>query len=372
MHLTYEALLCHYHHYAMEPFNRQDISARNPSFRTNLFQPSSPPRVTTEPPNSAKKSHLSLHSHHHKHHNHHHRRHSRHARDIAHSAAQLHPLTSVGDLLKSSSGSSRNSPSDSRRHSQVQPDQDRQIGVPERRPVRPEDVARERAKVKARESELRSSLQALSETSLKTSRQLDDTYYSILEKVSVLRQTIGNLQELSTLTQELHETFKGDAEELVEDAHGQLEGFSNFHTQQEQIESLEARIRTGREKANALTARLEEARKQVDARAKVESEWEARTTRRLRWLWSVLGTVLVIVFLVILFQRLRPLNHAYREEAVLHFVDRANLVDAPIPEPAKEAILGVSEPQTSARRKTLLFESTTATGDAALRAFDEL
>jgi predicted nuclease with TOPRIM domain len=97
--------------------------------------------------------------------------------------------------------------------------------------------------------------------------------------VSSLRQTIGNLQELSGLTKELHETFQSDIKELAEDVHGQFEGFAEFETQQEQVTALEERIRVGKEKADALTARLEDARKKVDDRARLEAEWEATTSR---------------------------------------------------------------------------------------------
>jgi DNA repair ATPase RecN len=100
-----------------------------------------------------------------------------------------------------------------------------------------------------------------------------------LEKVSSLRQTIGNLQELSGLTKELHKTFQSDIKELAEEVHGQFEGFADFETQQEQVTALEEKIRVGKEKADALTARLEDARRKVDERAKLEADWEATTSR---------------------------------------------------------------------------------------------
>jgi predicted RNase H-like nuclease (RuvC/YqgF family) len=127
--------------------------------------------------------------------------------------------------------------------------------------------------------DLRAVLQTLSDQSLKTSRRLDDTYYSILEKVSVLRQTIGTLQELSGLTKELHENFESDTTELLEDVTGQVEAFDGFKTQQEQVSGLEERIKTGKEKADALTARLERAKERVDARARSEAQWQAKNTR---------------------------------------------------------------------------------------------
>jgi hypothetical protein len=127
--------------------------------------------------------------------------------------------------------------------------------------------------------DLRSALQSLSDQSLKDSRRLDDTYYFILEKVSVLRQTISSLQELSSLTKELRDNFGSGAEELIDDIKGHVESSDNFGVQQKQIATLEERLKAGKEKADALTARLAEAKERVDARAKTEAQWAARGKR---------------------------------------------------------------------------------------------
>jgi chromosome segregation ATPase len=129
--------------------------------------------------------------------------------------------------------------------------------------------------------DLRTALKSLSDQSLKTSRRLDDTYYSILEKVSVLRQTIGSLQELSGLTRELRENFESDTTELVDDVQGQFDGFDNFDDQQQQILGLEDRIQVGKQKADSLTDRLAKAKERVDARAQAELELETMNTRML-------------------------------------------------------------------------------------------
>jgi hypothetical protein len=126
--------------------------------------------------------------------------------------------------------------------------------------------------------DLRNALKSLSDQSLKTSRRLDDTYYSILEKVSVLRQTIGSLQELSGLTKELRENFESDTKELIDDVQGQFDSFENFDSQQQQIVVLEERIRAGKEKADMLVGRLAKAKERVDARAQSESEWQSKNT----------------------------------------------------------------------------------------------
>jgi chromosome segregation ATPase len=127
--------------------------------------------------------------------------------------------------------------------------------------------------------DLRTALKTLSDQSLKTSRRLDDTYYSILEKVSVLRQTIGSLQELSGLTKELHENFESDTKELLDDVQGQFDGFDHFENQQQELVDLEDRIQVGKKKADCLTERLAKAKERVDARAQAELEWSEKHTR---------------------------------------------------------------------------------------------
>jgi len=274
----------------------------------HLYNPRSAIRVTSDP---EKKS--QPHSHKHKSSRHHRDRQDGHrhsssrrhaAKEAMQSAIQIQPPTSFGDLLRQARGSRETSPSHSRRQSVAPKQVDGSangkeetttgITIPPPRPLRPADVELEAKRVQAREQyvlrrprcallnvthrDLRIALQSLSEQSLQTSRRLDDTYYTILEKASVLRQTIGTLQELSSLTRELHENFESDTTELIDDVEGQVEAFDGFKTQQEQVSVLEDRIKVGREKADALTARLAQAQERVDAKAKSEAEWQAQNT----------------------------------------------------------------------------------------------
>lgn len=288
-------------------------------FRPNLHNATSASRVSSlATSNSEEKpsKHDKHKSHRHRHHSSRHEkdkehRHSssrRHAREVVQSAIQLQPPTSFGDLLKQARGSKDTSPSHSRKGSiapgtdgNVESKESRDVGItiPPRRPLRPEDVELERKRVEARERycsslqqrnmglrfiykanrDLRTALRTLSDQSLKTSRRLDDTYYSILEKVSVLRQTIVSLQELSGLTKELHDNFESDTKDLIDDIQGQYDGFDNFDNQQQQLVDLEDRIHVGKQKADSLTDRLAKVKERVDARAQAEQEWAARNTR---------------------------------------------------------------------------------------------
>lgn len=117
-----------------------------------------------------------------------------------------------------------------------------------------------------------------------TTRRLDDTYYSILEKVSGLHNTIDGLQELSTLTKKLGDEFTSDADELVDEVNNSLDSIGDFESQARLLEEFEARIVTGKEKAARLNERLEAARKRVDERERLEEEWRTSVNRKFRGL----------------------------------------------------------------------------------------
>ncbi|KAF1975298.1 hypothetical protein BU23DRAFT_579302 [Bimuria novae-zelandiae CBS 107.79] len=335
---------------------------------------------------SKRKSHL--HSLHHSHRHGHHRSSRHHAKELVQSAFPSQPPTSFGDLLKQAKESITSSPADSRRQSVAvvgaSPEGTAEGDAQEeargdgleplrRRPGRPEDLVRERRRAKMRGLELRASLQSLSDQSLKTSRRLDDTYYSLLERVAQCRQTVGSLQELANLTSELHQNFQTDMGELAEDIEGQLEGFGGFEAQTEQVEKLEGRIKVGKEKATALAGRLEEAKRRVDARMKSEAELEARNTRHMRILWSIIGSTLGLILLLILFQQLKPVHPRSAHKHDLDFASRDQILNAPIPDIAKEVIMSPTKEQLDVRIASPSVRPTTnVEADHLLRAFDEL
>ncbi|EFQ93186.1 hypothetical protein CFE70_008455 [Pyrenophora teres f. teres 0-1] len=350
----------------------------------HLYSPRSAIRVTSDP--EKKKS--QPHSHKHKSSRHHRdrpdgHRHSSSKRHAAKEAMQsaIQPPTSFGDLLRQARGSRETSPSHSRRQS-VAPKQldgsangkeetTRGITIPPRRPLRPADVELEAKRVQAREQDLRRALQSLSDQSLQTSRRLDDTYYTILEKASVLRQTIGTLQELSSLTRELHGNFESDTTELVDDVKGQVEVFDGFKTQQEQVSGLEDRIKVGREKADALTARLAKAQERVDAKAKSEAEWQAQNTNRVRIFWGTIALLVAALVLLFVFHPLQPADIAKTPQTQLDPATKDAILNADIPDIAKEAIIGHTTVKTSTAVGSTGSKSVSKV-DERLRKFDEL
>ncbi|KAF2204190.1 hypothetical protein GQ43DRAFT_365158 [Delitschia confertaspora ATCC 74209] len=351
----------------MEAFNAPERHiVKSQSSPADVYSTDASSPVKTEI-HSSKRSHLhGLHSQkrHHRH------THSRRGKDSG-------TPSSFSDLLKQASRSAHPSPAQSRpdssRSSAVKPTGYGELEVRSSRAVQPEDVVQERMNMKVREDELRSSLQSLSEHSLQTSRRLDDTYYSILEKVALLRQTIGNLQELSGLTKELYQTFQGDSKEFAEEMRGQIDAFNAFTIQEKQVWDLQGRIKAGRDKADALKARLAEARKRVDARAEVEARWEVKTRRRLRIIWGILGSILGIVVIILCVQQVKSVQSAKDPEASLAAVARSKLAETSIPEPAKEILFRQSpirpRPHTVS---TPLLSKSSMTENTGLHVFDEL
>jgi chromosome segregation ATPase len=125
---------------------------------------------------------------------------------------------------------------------------------------------------------------------MKTTRKLDDSYYSCLEKLAVLQSTISTLQELSTLTGHLHESFQADTSDLKSEMETQIGSFGGFHDQNERIDGLEMRVRSSKNKADELSGRLENARARVRTLEAREEEWQTTISRAFLILLSSFGT----------------------------------------------------------------------------------
>lgn len=129
-----------------------------------------------------------------------------------------------------------------------------------------------------------------------TAERLDDTYHSLLEKLSALQGTVAALKELAEGSERLSSTFSNEADELVTDTSSQLDEFGQFEDQQKRIESLQGRIHAGRERIKALSGRVDAVSERIESWELADREWQERTRKRLRAVWVV---TLVVVFLVL-------------------------------------------------------------------------
>ncbi|KAI9824219.1 MAG: hypothetical protein M1832_002026 [Thelocarpon impressellum] len=244
---------------------------------------------------------------------HHHHRPHRHRRDrkVPQSAVQLTAGASFGEPRpRKKSGSGEGTPSASRTHSrrtstavnEGEGSGDGSGGEPRNAEGSSEvDLLREREKARLRNEELLASLSQLNNFSNAATRRLDDTYYSILEKLSSLQSTTASLQEVSGLTAQLHGDFEAEARELDVEMRGQVADLGGFETQQQRIVALQARMRAAKERAGGLVARLEAVDTRVEGWERKESEWHALTTKRLRILWGFIAACTVAFLALFLF-----------------------------------------------------------------------
>jgi chromosome segregation ATPase len=120
----------------------------------------------------------------------------------------------------------------------------------------------------------------IADISMESDHKLDDVYYSILERLSSLQNTIGGLRDLAAQTKGLRETFDDDAKVIEKDIGKQVVAFGGFSKQKSKIEELESRIRDGRTRTERLTERLEIARDRVQSLETQEAEVQANISCR--------------------------------------------------------------------------------------------
>ncbi|KAK1985354.1 hypothetical protein LZ30DRAFT_708738 [Colletotrichum cereale] len=157
----------------------------------------------------------------------------------------------------------------------------------------------EKNRTASRVTGLKNSLVELSGFSTATTRRLDETYYSVLEKKSMLQGTIAAIQELAVASRQLTSEFEEQAEEMARDVAAQLDQFGQFGEQEARIGSLQGRVETGRARIQGLSGRVDAVRRRIEGWENADREWQEKTRKRLRTMWivmSVLFAVLIVLF----------------------------------------------------------------------------
>jgi len=334
---------------------------------------SSLPKITSSSRDSGHSSRKHLHSLRDPNHKHH--RHSRqHTKEKIASGIELHNPLSLTDIAravnKSIEHASTSTETGSRRGSFSRIEEEQFIG-PRPVPVRPEDATKEHIRNQAREDELRGAISELMGVALSTTRQLDDTYYSILEHITNLRSTISALQELSKLAKQLKHNFDEDAEELEQDIQGQIDGLSGFSAAQEKIEEFEERVKLNKDKAKSLDERLTAARQKVAERERLNNEWQARVSRRLRIVWAILGTMVGIFVLLLLVHNFRD-QIEFGQSPGIKTHHTLNLANVSIPPPVQEILESLQKASKSRTWSTPKKTPSLVDTDPRLRILDEL
>lgn len=158
----------------------------------------------------------------------------------------------------------------------------------------------ERERSALRTSGLKTSLLDLNDFSIATTKRLDDTYFAVLEKLSMLQNTIVAMKGLAGMSADAVEDFETDSQGLVTEIETQLDAFGQFDEQQQRIEILKTRISQGRERVQKLSERVDIVRHRVESWERADKEWQERTRKRLKVVWiimSVAALVLILLFI---------------------------------------------------------------------------
>lgn len=149
-------------------------------------------------------------------------------------------------------------------------------------------------------SGLKKSFIDLATFSANTTNTLDQTYYSVLEKLTSLRKTIVALKGLAVASANTNDGFVTESQSVLSEAQAQLDAFGHFDEQEERVRALQERIQGGRERIGALSTRVDVVRQKVERWERADREWQEKTRRRLKAVWGlVLGAALVLLLLYV-------------------------------------------------------------------------
>lgn len=266
------------------------------------------------------------------------------------SAIDIKPPVTFDAILRRSD---RRSPDSSRRgstnpQSQLHQDWDfaQQQAEAEKRWVKPEDVQKLRTQNTKRERELRNALKAVEELGMSSTRQLDDTYYSILEKAENMRNTLAEMQRLADESRAAREKFDTDTQELEESTGKTLDGFGEFKTQEVTVDGYVTRLAESKTKTEELNERLEAARKRVEAYEKRYREAQAKRRKQWNITWGSLVAVAVVLIALLVAKNHRHIGnqfHGYGKVVLAvgdAVEDAASLVTQRVkPSPSEDPVL---------------------------------
>ncbi|QIW97524.1 hypothetical protein AMS68_003042 [Peltaster fructicola] len=184
------------------------------------------------------------------------------AKDTVHSALELRPPINFDHLLRRD----KKTPAPSRRSSGVINSGDGDISKLQQQTKRLQkqvgagDVIKSKEDNEKREQELRHALQGVEEQGMQSTRELDNTYYILLEKAEGLRDIVDNMQKLARQSRSLKEDFEEQSREIYDQTEQAMGGYENFDQQERSIKELLSRLDTYRERTASLNDRLEAAK----------------------------------------------------------------------------------------------------------------
>ncbi|PMB69692.1 hypothetical protein BM221_004337 [Beauveria bassiana] len=230
------------------------------------------------------------------------------------------------------------------------------------------ELRKNQARIAGSTETLTQSLVELNDFSANASRQLDDAYYAVLEKMSALHSTITSLKGLAETSHATYDTFEKDCRGLENQIATQLGAMGHFQNHQTKVASLQKRINKGRARVKALSDRVDTVRQRIEKWERADRQWQESTRRRLKIIWSVMSVAVLV--LIALMWTVSSSSHDARAPGagptdnlgrVISILEPLNASDSRQP-PGPEG----KEAQTRIQWKT------PARGRDGLRAFDEL
>ncbi|KAJ6140730.1 hypothetical protein N7497_011623 [Penicillium chrysogenum] len=165
-----------------------------------------------------------------------------------------------------------------------------------------DDLEKVKKRRKLGEEYLRSALTSIGTLATDVTRRLDYTYYNLLEKITALNSTISSFQDLSDSASTLLNDFEHETADLDQDIRKQLNDLKGFEPQIQKADALEQRMKAGRQRVEELGKRLETVRHEIDNWEQRETEWQTRTSRRLRIFWGIVISALLVLVLALVLQ----------------------------------------------------------------------
>ncbi|KAI9806666.1 MAG: hypothetical protein M1825_006123 [Sarcosagium campestre] len=287
------------------------------------------PRGSVSPPEQQQqlRSSETLHHHHHHHHHqhsqhhHHHHipRHHRHGNHSVHhdkapagasaiaplsaiTASSTAPLTKSTSIAKSKTWAIGTDPT-SARSTPALPDAPQSSAVDSPAvavPITAAAIQHERELNQQRQAALQEHLTDLLSQTHSVTRQLDETYYHLLERNSRLASTTSSLREVLSLATQLHENFSSSASALTSSTQARIDKFhSGLQKQTKQIDQLQQRVNDARSRADGQAQRVAIVREAVADWERQDGEWALAFGRRLRMLWGAMATLVVLLVALI-------------------------------------------------------------------------
>lgn len=117
--------------------------------------------------------------------------------------------------------------------------------------------------------------------------------------MSALHATVTSLQGLAETSHGIYDRFEKDSRGLENQTATQLGAMGHFHNHQTKVATLQKRINKGRTRVKALSDRLDLVRRRIERWERADRQWQERTRRRLKIIWSVMSVAALVLIVLV-------------------------------------------------------------------------